>query len=68
MSTGNLKEFLNVYLNESNVDCFNNCVTDFTTDKVNEQELSCLYSCFGKYFIAYSNVADTIIQSKPVKL
>jgi hypothetical protein len=60
----NLKDFLNIYLNDSNIECFNSCVKDFTSEKMNEQELTCLYSCFGKYFLAYSNVADVVLTSQ----
>jgi hypothetical protein len=58
----NMSEFLNLYLSQSNSECFKSCVSDFSSPKVTKEEDNCLVSCFSKYFYAYSNVVETIIK------
>ena len=57
-----LADFLKVYLNESNIECFTSCVGDFSKPKLSEYENQCLFSCFAKYFYAYSNTFDTVLK------
>jgi hypothetical protein len=58
----NFSEFLNLYLSQSNTECFKSCISDFSSSKVTKDEENCLLSCFSKYFYSYSNVVDTIIK------
>jgi hypothetical protein len=58
----NLSEFLNLYLSQSNAECFKSCVSDLSSPKMAKEEENCLVSCFSKYFYAYSNVIETIIK------
>ena len=58
----NLSEFLNLYLSQSNTECFKSCISDLSSSKVTKEEEYCLMSCFSKYFYAYSNVVYTIIK------
>ena len=57
-----LANFLKVYLHESNVECFNSCVNDFSNPKLTDHENKCLFSCYAKYFYAYSNTFDTVLK------
>jgi hypothetical protein len=53
-------DFLNNYLNEANIQCFEKCVKDFTKDTLQKVEVSCMNSCFEKYFISYANISEIL--------
>ena len=51
-------DYLNNYLNESNIQCFDKCIKEFTTNTLQAEEKDCINSCFQKYFVSYANVAE----------
>jgi hypothetical protein len=53
-------DYLSSYLNEATSECFKHCVKDFTKDNHTDQEMKCLNSCFGKFFLSYANMGDLL--------
>lgn len=51
-------DYLNNYLNEANIQCFDKCIKDFKTNSLQKDEQDCINSCFQKYFVSYANVAE----------
>ena len=58
--TLSMGDFLYSYLNESTVQCFENCVKDFSTSQLKENEINCMNSCYSKHFLSFSNVAESM--------
>lgn len=54
----NFGNFLNNYLNDANIQCFERCVKDFTKETLQTNEINCIHSCFEKYFISYANISE----------
>jgi hypothetical protein len=53
-------DYINSYLNEATSECFKLCVKDFTKESPTQEEITCLNSCFGKYFLSYANMGDLL--------
>lgn len=64
----NVGEYLSNFLNESNVECFQHCVKDFTKSELREDEVNCMISCYSKYFYSYSNVAANLQSANKKKI
>jgi hypothetical protein len=52
--------FINSYLNEASVDCFERCINDFSKADFNNEEKNCVDSCYAKYFLSYANMATLL--------
>ncbi len=55
-----LGDYLEAFLNESSVSCFEKCSIDLTTENFNKNEKECLEGCYQKYFVSFSNVVNVL--------
>lgn len=51
-------DYLNSYMNDASIECFNKCIKDFKKEDFNKEEEACLINCFAKYFVSYSNMSN----------
>lgn len=59
-----IEEMLNSYLNDSSIECFKKCITDFSKNELDTNETTCLNSCYSKYFMSYSNISEILFNQK----
>jgi len=51
-------DYLNNFLNDASVNCFDKCASDFLTEELASSEKVCIQGCYEKYFISFSNTAS----------
>lgn len=52
------EDYLNSFLNESTKECFDKCIKDYSKESLLPEEEKCIYTCFSKFIISYTNSAE----------